>query len=313
MTLSERAEDRRALRYAMGLSLWIGILMFVIKIGAYIITGSAAILSDAAESVVHVAAVIFAAYSLHLTFRPADENHLYGYAKISFFSAGFEGAMIILAALYIIYEAISKWLGGLVLENLGLGTALTAVAAAINGALGLYLVWTGKKRNAIILEANGKHVLTDCWTSIGVLVGLGLTLWTGWLPWDPIFAILVAINILFSGIGLIRRSFKGLMDGADPEVHHQLVGILDGETRRYGIQYHGLRHRNTGRTHWVDVHLIFPGKTPVQEAHHTATKIEQRIRETLQPDACVEAHLEALEDHASVHPEGHHIAAGTTA
>src|SRR5512135_1746156 len=137
--------DRKALSLAMALSLAIGLLMFFMKVGAYLLTGSAAILSDAAESVVHVAAVIFAAYSLKLSYKPADESHLYGHAKISFFSAGFEGAMIILAALYIIYESVHKWLVGLHLENLGFGVMLTAAATVINGALGAYLLWLGRR------------------------------------------------------------------------------------------------------------------------------------------------------------------------
>ncbi|MEI6073849.1 MAG: cation diffusion facilitator family transporter, partial [Verrucomicrobiae bacterium] len=148
----------------MNLSLGVGLLMFVIKVSAYLLTGSSAILSDAAESVVHVAAVIFASYSLRLSFRPADQDHQYGHAKIAFFSVGFEGAMIILAAIYIIYVSVSKWLTGLALENLGAGSLLTASTVAINGGLGAYLVWLGRRRNSRILEANGKHVLTDCWT-----------------------------------------------------------------------------------------------------------------------------------------------------
>ncbi len=251
---TQSAADRKAMSFAMNLSLGIGLLMFVMKMGAYLLTGSAAILSDAAESVVHVAAVIFAAYSLRLSYRPADEDHLYGHAKISFFSAGFEGAMIILAAIYIIYESIHKWLGGLQLENLGAGTALTAAAAAINGGLGGYLVWLGRRKNSLILEANGKHVLTDCWTSIAVLVGLALVLTTKWLPFDPICGIIMAGNILWSGAGLIKSAFVGLMDKADPLAHAKLTEILDRETQRRGLSYHHLRHRNLGDAHWVEVH-----------------------------------------------------------
>ena len=209
MNVAAKTEaDRKALSFAMALSLAIGLLMFVMKVGAYLLTGSAAILSDAAESVVHVAAVIFAAYSLKLSYKPADESHLYGHAKISYFSAGFEGAMIILAAIYIIYESVHKWLTGLNLENLGFGVVLTAAAAAINGALGAYLVWLGRRKNSIILKANGKHVLTDCWTSLAVLVGLGLVLVTNWLPFDPICGIIMACNILISGTGLMKSSFS---------------------------------------------------------------------------------------------------------
>jgi len=302
----ERAKDRAALSFGMTLSLLIGVLMLVMKLGAYLLTGSAAILSDAAESVVHVVAVGFAFYSLHLSYKPADEDHLYGHEKIAFFSAGFEGSMIVVAALYIIYEALEKWFLGLSLDNLGIGTLITALAAAINGMLGFYLLRMGKRRHSIVLEANGKHVLTDCWTSIGVLVGLGLTMVTGWLPWDPIFAILVAVNILFSGLGLIRRSLSGLMDRADPEVHRKLVAILDEETASRRILYHDLRHRSLGDLHWVELHLLFPKDISIQDAHRMATDIEHVVQKKLEPGAYVSTHLEAIEDHAIVHEKLQH-------
>ncbi|MFN8177518.1 MAG: cation diffusion facilitator family transporter [bacterium] len=293
--------DRRALAFAMTLSLVVGIMMFVMKVTAYLMTGSAAILSDAAESVVHVAAVAFAFYSLRLSFKPADSSHLYGHAKISFFSAGFEGAMIIIAALYIIYESIHKWLAGLVLENLGYGTMFTAAATLINGALGAFLIWTGRRRRSLILEANGKHVLTDCWTSLGVLVGLGLVLITKWLPWDPITGIVAATNILFSGIGLIRTSASGLMDRADEDVQRRLVEILDRETASRGVGYHDLRHRNVGDATWVDLHLLFAAEISVQDAHRTATEIERAVEASLGTRVHVTSHLESWEDHDHVH------------
>ncbi len=294
--------DRQSLQFAMTLSLVIGVLMFVLKMGAYLLTGSAAILSDAAESVVHVAAVGFAFASLRLSYKPADDSHLYGHAKISFFSAGFEGGMIALAAIYIIYESIHKWLHGLQLEHLGLGTSLTAVATLINGALGGYLVWLGKRKDSLILEANGKHVLTDCWTSLGVLVGLGLTLLTGWLPWDPICGIVMACNILWSGAGLIRSACSGLMDQADPEVQKQLIEILDRETRSREVTYHQLRHRNVGDAHLVEVHLVFGPGTQVDEAHRQATAIERVIEQSVRPRAFVTTHLESSADHDELHP-----------
>jgi len=286
----------------MTLSLVIGLLMFVMKMSAYLLTGSAAILSDAAESVVHVAAVVFASYSLNLSYKPADDSHLYGHAKISFFSAGFEGAMIMLAAFYIIYVSIHKWLTGLHLENLGFGTALTAAATLINGALGGYLVWIGRRKKSLILEANGKHVLTDCWTSAAVLVGLGLIKVTGWLPFDPICGILMAINILLSGGGLIRSAFGGLMDKADPAVQKELSAILERETVKSAISYHNLRHRNHGDAHWVDVHLLFPEGTLLADAHRTATAIETVIEQSLEPRAHVTTHLECRSDHDQLHP-----------
>lgn len=300
---TKTAEDRKALSFAMALSLVIGLLMFVIKVGAYLLTGSAAILSDAAESVVHIAAVGFAAYSLRLSYKPADDSHLYGHAKISFFSAGFEGAMIILAALYIIYISLQKWIGGLSLENLGFGTTLTAAAAAINGGLGGYLVWIGRRKKSIILEANGRHVLTDCWTSLAVLVGLGLVLTTGWLPFDPICGLLMAGNILYSGVGLMKSAFAGLMDSADPEVQRTLAALLDRECSCRGLSYHQLRHRNLGDAHWIEVHLLFAGDVSLSQAHRTATAIEHVIEQSLEPRAYVTTHLECVDDHDDIHPD----------
>ena len=294
--------DRRALLFAMNLSLVVGLLMFVMKMGAYLLTGSSAILSDAAESVVHVAAVIFASFSLRLSFRPPDRDHLYGHAKISFFSVGFEGAMIILAAVYIIYESVHKWVTGLELSNLGAGSILTAAAVVINGGLGAYLVWLGRRRHSRILEANGKHTLTDCWTSIAVLIGLLLVLTTKWLPFDPILGILMACNILWSGAGLVKSAFSGLMDKTDPEAHKTLVGILDRETKVRGLGYHDLRHRNTGDAHSVEFHLLFQEGETLQHAHRIATEIERAIEASLQPRAFVTTHLECASDHAKLHP-----------
>ena len=298
--------DRRSLTLAMAWSLGVGVFMLAIKVSAYALTGSAAILSDAAESVVHVAAVSFAFYSLRLSGKPADEDHLYGHAKISFFSAGFEGAMILLAALYIVYEALSGWLGGLELQNLGLGTGLTAAAMLINALLGTYLIRTGRRRGSIILVANGKHVLTDSWTSLGVIVGLSLALATGWLPWDPLAALVVATNIGVSGVGLIRQSVGGLMDVADARVRTTILETLERETGKHAIAFHGLRHRNLGDLHWVDVHLLFPGSTPVREAHRVATVVEGSVAAELGSRAYVTTHLEAVEDHDRVHPDGTH-------
>jgi cation diffusion facilitator family transporter len=300
------AADRQALRFAMTLSLVIGLLMFAIKVGAYVLTGSAAILSDAAESVVHVAAVTFAFYSLRLSFKPADEQHRYGHAKISFFSAGFEGAMILLAAAYIGYEAIRKLIFGTELHNLGIGTSLTVLAMLINGGLGGYLIVTGRRCRSLILIANGKHVLTDVWTSLGVIAGLGLTLGTGWLAWDPIAALVVAGNIVVSGVGLIRESVRGLMDVADPQIDRQLTQVLKAQTQRHGIQYHDLRHRHLGSTYWVEVHLLFPQSLTIGTAHRIATEIEEVMAAAIEIPAYVTTHLEAIEDHECIHPPGLH-------
>ncbi len=303
-TVSEK--EAALLKFPMRLSLAVGVFMLATKVFAYWITGSAAILSDAAESVVHVVAVSFAAYSLWLSLKPPDRSHLYGHDKIAFFSAGFEGAMIVLAALYIIAVSIYKWVEGLQLQNLGLGTILVLIAGLINGALGAYLVWAGKKRGSLILEANGKHVLTDCWTSLGVIVGLSLTLLTGWLPFDPIFAIFVALNILWTGGNLIRRSVGGLMDEVDRELDRRISAVLDEMTAGPHVEYHGLRHRNAGQTVWVEFHLLFPKGITLDAAHRLATRIEEKVEQTVGTRAEVISHLEPLEDHDRVHAREHY-------
>jgi cation diffusion facilitator family transporter len=295
--------DRDAMRFAMNLSLAVGFLMLVLKTSAYLLTGSAAILSDAAESVTHVAAISFAAYSLRLSYRPPDKDHLYGHAKISFFSAGFEGAMIILAAIYIIYASIHKWITGPELENLGFGTMLTAAAMIINAGLGVYLLRLGRQKHSLILQADGKHVLADCWTSLAVLVGLTLVALTKWAPFDPICGILTACNILWSGSGLLKSAVLGLMDTADPTAQAKLTEVLDRETGARGLTYHRLRHRSLGDAQSVDVHLLFPADSSLAEAHRTATDIESVIAASLEPHAFVTTHLECAADHDLLHPQ----------
>ena len=213
--------------------------------------------------------------------------------------------MIVVAALYIIYVSVQKWIAGLRLENLGLGTGIIALASLINGALGLYLMSIGKQHGSLILEANGRPVLTDCWTSAGVIAGLLLAMATGWLEFDPIVAILVALNILWSGGQLIRRSIGGLMDEVDPAVEAHLKKLLDALTGQHGLQYHGLRHRSTGSTLWVEFHLLFPANTALASAHALATRIEEELEQQWPGRAEVLTHLETLEDHEQVHSHSH--------
>jgi cation diffusion facilitator family transporter len=291
---------------AMRLSLLVGCGMLMGKGAAYFLTGSAAILSDAAESVIHVIAVAFAAFSLRLSHRPADARFPYGYERIAFFSAGVEGALIVLAAVTIIATAIQKWIAGLALEQLGLGTALVAGAGLLNAALGYHLVRTGRRTGSIILEANGRHVLTDSWTSLGVVFGLLLVIWTGWTPFDPILAILVALNILWSGTGLVRRSVTGLMDYSDPAVERQIGIALDALSAELGVLHHALRFRHTGHRVLAEVHLLFPFETPVGRAHEVATAVEEALPRRVPFDIEVATHLESLEDHERVHQRGAH-------
>ncbi len=301
--LAKSPEHRRDLLWSMNLSLVIGVLMLVLKVGAYWLTGSAAILSDAAESVVHVAAVAFASFSMRLSLKPADKDHPYGHSKIGFFSAGFEGGLIALAACFIIFAAVRDWISGHALHNLGTGGLLTLAATLINGALGAYLIGVGRRRNSLILVANGKHVLTDCWTSLGVLIGVGLTMLTSWRAVDPIIGIVMALNILWSGYGLMRESVSGLLDEADPKTTEKIEAILTEETTRRGIAFHELRHRHNGDGHIIDVHLLFPNATPLTTAHRMATEIEETLSQRILPFADVHTHLEPLEEHDLVHPK----------
>ena len=286
----------------MRLSLWIGFLMLAIKMGAYLLTGSAAILGDAAESVVHVAAVMFAAFSLWLAEKPADENHRYGHSKIAFFSAGTEGALIVVAAVFIIYQSVKVWLSGAQPANMDKGVLLTVATIVINGVLGWYLISTGRRSGSLILVSNGKHVLTDSWTSLGAIAGLILVYCTGWPGWDPICGLIMAGNIIVSGAGLLQQSVSGLMDMASPEMDRQLKDLLQRETERHGISYHALRHRDSGKAHWIDVHLLFPDDISLKEAHRVATEIEKTVCAALDRAVIITTHLECDGDHDAMHP-----------
>ena len=301
--------DQQALRdarFAMRMSLAIGIVMLLGKSVAYYMTGSAAILSDFAESVVHVIAVAFAVFSLNLSTKPAAPKFLYGYERITFFSAGFEGAMIVVAAIWILVETIEKWLAGLPLEHLGSGTLLLLGAGLLNAWLGWYLLRVGKRTRSLILEADGKHVLTDSFTSFGVVAGLGLVMLTGWKPFDPLVAIAIAANILWSGGRLAWRSAVGLLDYSDPQTGKQIREHLDRICAELGVHYHGVRFRTTGYRQLIEVHLLFPHETAVGEAHRLATLIEERLPIELEQPAEVITHLESLEDHEDVHSMEHY-------
>jgi cation diffusion facilitator family transporter len=308
MRPTKRSDDEklRDAQFAIHLSLIVGLVMLVGKVTAYFMTHSVAIFSDAAESVVHVVAVAFAAFSLRLSTRPAAPKFLYGYERISFFSAGFEGAMIIVAAIAILFESIRRWMAGLELEHLGAGTLLVLLAGICNAGLGYYLLRIGRLTHSTILEADGKHVLADSWTSFGVVGGLGLVLLTQWKPFDPLVAIAVAVNILWSGGHLVWRSALGLLDYSDPNAGRIIRDKLDTICAELAIQYHGVRFRTTGCRQIVEVHLLFPQVTTVSEAHRLATILEERLPAELGVPAEVVTHLESLEDHAHVHSEEHY-------
>lgn len=276
----------------MNVSLGVAVLLLGAKVTAAAITGSSAIYSDAAESVVHLLAVAFAVWALRLAHKPADETHHFGHDKVSFLSAGFEGAMISAAGLLIIYEAVRQCLFGIVIDHIALGATLTGIAAVINLVLGVSLVRVGKKRGSPLIRANGIHVLTDVWSSVAVLVALGLIVLTKWPWWDPIAAILAALNILRAGCKLMRESLGGLLDEADPVVESRIRELLERETAAREMTFHNFRHRHSGRIHWVEFHLLCDDALPVGKAHDLSTEIEASVAALLHPDGRVISHLE---------------------
>jgi cation diffusion facilitator family transporter len=276
------------------------------KLSAYFLTGSSAIFSDAAESVIHLLATAFVGFSLWYSFQPADAGHPYGHGKIAYFSSGFEGILIIVAAVGIIYMAVEDLITGPDLSRLDLGIGIIAGLTAVNLALGLYLLRTGKKYNNLVIVSNGQHVLTDMWTSAGVLVGIGLVLFTGVVWLDPLVAIAVALNILWSGSGLLRRSVSGLMERAEEADTSALVNILDAAVHDGIISnFHQLRHRRIHDQIWVEYHLLFPEDLTITEAHERSHAVEDRIASMYPKDEVfVTAHLEP-DRHDEAHPAGH--------
>lgn len=291
---------------AMRLSLLTAVLMLVGKLGAWFITGSTAILSDAAESVVHIFATGVAALSLWYARQPADQNHPYGHGKIAYFSVGFEGAFILVAAVYIVYEGARALILGPELQQLDLGLLITLSLALVNAALGFFLVYQGNRHNAMILVANGKHVLTDMWTSVGVVVGVGLVWATDLLWLDPVVAIIVGLNILYTAAGLIYRGVHGLLDAADPHQTRELVARLD-QAKADGeiIDFHQLRYRRSDNVMWIEVHVLMPEQMAVRDAHARISRVEEALR-ALFPESRVHVttHMEP-DPHELAHPAGH--------
>jgi cation diffusion facilitator family transporter len=293
--------DIKQMNNAMQLSLFIGFFMLLLKSYAYWITGSSAIMSDAAESIVHILAVSFAVFSMWLSLKPADRNHPYGHDRIAFFSAGFEGALIIIAAVFILFQSVQKFIYGVKIDNIDLGMIFVAIATILNGFLGFYLIKKGKYFHSLVLEADGKHILTDCLTSLGVILALVITRLTGWLFMDPLIAFIIGLNILWTGGKLIHNSIKGLMDQTDPQLNHQIERYLVEETAQFGVQFHHVRHRNAGHRLLIEVHLLFPDRLAIVDAHEIATKIERNLGSRFSQPTEIVTHLEPLEGHDEVH------------
>jgi cation diffusion facilitator family transporter len=290
----------------MAASLLVSFLMLVGKLTAAALTGSTAIFSDAAESVIHLFATGFAGFSLWYAATPPDPGHPYGHGKIAYFASAVEGTLILLAALGIAWTAVRDLMVGASLQRLDVGLYLIAGLTLVNLALGQYLIRTGRRTNSLVLVSNGQHVMTDMWTSLGVVVGVGLVWITG-LQWlDPVVGLLVAANILWTASGLLRRSVYGLLDEADPEATKALLDELATAVEENLIAgFHQVRHRRSGDQVWIEYHLMFPGDMPIHEAHARSHQVEDRV-DALFPDedAYVTAHLEPRR-HDEAHPDQH--------
>jgi cation diffusion facilitator family transporter len=262
---------------AAKISLTVGIFMFIAKMSAYFLTGSSAIFSDAAESVIHIIATSLALYSIILSSKPPDKNHLYGHGNVEYFSAGLEGVLIIVAAITIIYFAVNDIIIGYIPQKLDWGTAIIGFAGLVNLVLAYFLIGKGKQTNSLALIADGKHILTDSFTSIGVVIGLLLVLFTDIYIIDPIVAMLVGINIVFTGYKLVRQSVGGLMNETDKTQLSKIANTLKLNREDAWIDLHNLRFWSAGDKMFIDFHLVLPYFLNIKEAH----EIEERLGETI--------------------------------
>jgi cation diffusion facilitator family transporter len=284
-------------RYAW-LSLLAAIITISLKTSAYLLTGSVGLLSDAMESLVNLAGAVLALVVLTIAAQPPDEEHTYGHTKAEYFSSGVEGGLILLAADSIGFAAVDRLLHPRLLEAIGIGLAISVLASLVNLGTAFVIRRAGQRHNSPALEANAQHLFTDVWTSAGVLLGVSLVAASGW-PWlDPVIAILVAVNITWTGFRILRGSALGLMDTAlPPDELAKIKTILDSY-RKEQVRYHALRTRQGGARRFVSVHILVPGAWHVQRGHKLLEKIEGEMRAALE-NVTVLTHLESLEDAAS--------------
>ena len=296
-------EPMRLERYAW-LSVAAAVATISLKTFAWWLTGSVGLLSDALESGVNLAAALLALSMLRLAAAPPDENHPYGFSKAEYFSAGIEGALIVLAAAGIVWTAVPRLVAPRALDMPLEGLTLTVIASAINFGVAMVLLRAGREYHSITLEADGRHLLTDVWTSAGVIVGVALVFVTGWLRLDPIVAIAVALHILWTGFGLVRRSVRGLLDPAISAQDQREVEKLIAEyARRYGVSFHALRTRQAGARRFVSFHLLVPDAWTVAHAHQLSEEIEARMR-AMVPNAAIFTHIEPISDPSSYDDQG---------
>jgi cation diffusion facilitator family transporter len=281
-------------RYAW-LSIAAAVATILLKGVAWWITGSVGLLSDALESFVNLAGALMALAMLSLAALPADDNHAYGHGKAEYFSSAFEGFLIAVAAALIAWQAIERLLAPRPLEAVGVGLVVSVVASAVNLLTARTLMNVGRRFRSITLEADAQHLMTDVITSIGVIVGVGLVWLTGWLWLDPVLALAVAVNILWTGWQLMRRSTAGLMDVALPEAERNAIDAVLDRYRAQGLEFHALRTRQAGTRAFVTLHVLVPGDWTVQKGHDWSERIEGDIRGAV-PHANVTTHLEPQED-----------------
>lgn len=288
--------NQRRLFRLLWLSIAAAIATISLKTAAWALTGSVGLLSDAAESVVNLAAALFAFAALRWALKPADEDHAYGHAKAEYFSAGVEGALILVAAAAIAITGVDRLVHPQPIEDVGIGLAISAVASLINLAVGFLLIRIGRAERSITLEADGKHLMTDVWTSVGVIIGVAAVAITGFDRLDALVALAVAVNIVVTGSGLVRRSVGGLMDrGLGVAEQGEIGDVLSAFERDRRVHFHALRTRQAGSRAFISLHVLVPGDWSVQHGHDVAEEVEAALRERL-PFATVFTHLEPIED-----------------
>jgi cation diffusion facilitator family transporter len=287
-----------ARRYAV-LSIAAAVITIGLKLGAYLLTGSVGLFSDAAESVVNLVAAVAALWALLYAARPPDEEHAFGHNKAEYFSSGLESALILIAAAWIGVTAWDRLMDPQPLQNVGLGLAVTLVAAAINGGVALVILRAGRRLRSITLRADAQHLLTDVWTSIGVVLGVLTAQLTGWLVLDPLIALLVAANILWTGARLLRDTAQGLLDHALPPEDRKAISKALSRYEKEGIRFHALRTRASGPRRFISMHVLVPGDWTVQKGHDLSEQIEKDLAEALLGNSTFFIHIEPSEDPAS--------------
>ncbi|GHO61796.1 transporter [Ktedonobacter sp. SOSP1-52] len=289
---------QHSLRLYMFLSIAAALVTMAVKFVGYQLTGSVGLFSDAAESVVNLVAALVGLWAVTLAARPADEEHAYGHSKSEYFSSGVEGALILVAALVIAYEAIPRLLHPEPIDQAYLGLSFSVLGAAINGILGWFMLREGKKQRSVTLQADAHHLFADVFTTVGVLVGVLLVALTQWYILDPIVALLVAANIIWTGLKLLRQTGLGLLDTALPQEDQEQVKAILAAYQQQGLAFHAIRSRMAGRRRFVSFHVIVPGQWTVLKGHTMCEEIELAIREAL-PESTVFTHLEPKEDPVS--------------